>query len=183
MTPDLSNGLSKAQGPGKVAMALFGTLAGMSLLMRGLALVGAGSIGRFYMPLKGLLTFVGVIFYLVWIYRVVTALGSSSKYSPGMSVGGWFIPFYNFIFPFLSLRDVWSKTMGPVNAWVPGVWWGTYFAAIIFNAVWGNPSIAVHLPSFMGQVGFAVNLVAFGTWAFAIQQIQSGKPAPQAVAA
>jgi hypothetical protein len=180
MTPDLS----KAQGPGKVAMALFGTLAGMTLLMRALALVGAaGGIGRVYMPLKGLVTFVGVIFYLVWIHRVTKALGSSSKYSPGMSVGGWFIPFYNFIFPFLSLRDVWSKTMGPVNAWVPGVWWGTYFAAIVLNFLSGSPQLAMHLPGFVWQAAFAVNLVAFATWAFAIQQIQSGKPAPQAAAA
>jgi hypothetical protein len=175
MTPDLS----KSQGPGRVALAIFSFLAVLPLLLRAIFMAGARGFGRFVMPLESLLIFTGIVFYLVWIYRVTAAV-KGSKYSPGWSVGGWLIPVYNFVFPFLSLRDVWRNVMGAENSWVPGVWWGSYVALTALNAVYPVPQIGAHLPWFTGYILMALKVVAFGTWAFAIQQI-STKQGPSAV--
>lgn len=180
MNPDLS----KAQGPGRIAMFIFGGIAALQLLLRAVFMAGAGAgIGRFYMTGRGLLVFVGVIFYLVWLHRVHAAMKGQTKFTPGMAVGSWFIPVYNFVAPFLSLNDLWRRLMGGQSPWVPAVWWSTYLASVVLNGVMGVPAIAVHIPAVLSWVIFAVNLVSMATWAFALQQLMARPNAPAPVTA
>src|SRR6185312_16512419 len=50
-----------------------------------------------------------VIMFLRWIYRAmvnVHAFGASEAYSPGMAVGGFFIPFANFVIPCIAMSEI-----------------------------------------------------------------------------
>ncbi|MCA9653355.1 MAG: DUF4328 domain-containing protein [Myxococcales bacterium] len=79
--------------------------------------------------IENLLTLVTMIVFLVWIYRAVKALqlmGRSTGMSPGLAVGGWFIPLGNVVLPWLSVRGVLrALERGTVIA---GVWWLVWLA-------------------------------------------------------
>ena len=164
MTPNLT----RAQTPGRVAMALFAFNAALPLLSRLLGVVGV-SLHTAYAPLQGLTTFVGVIFFLVWLHRVTAAVRlaqGDSRFTPGMAVGGWFIPFANCVLPFMSLNDIWKRTVKE-NGWVVPLWWTTYLLTIVINATRG---VRFGFPG-MGYLMMAIVMVAFGSWAFILFSI------------
>jgi len=53
----------------------------------------------------------GAIAVPMWMYRAyrnLPALGEQGMtWSPGWAAGGWFVPFANFVIPYLCLRDLW----------------------------------------------------------------------------
>jgi hypothetical protein len=84
--------------------------------------------------LQQLLQLVAVILFFVWLHRVHVAVRQeqgSTQYTPGMAVGGWFIPFANFVLPFLSMRDVWQRKMGSDRSFIVPVWWVTYLLTML----------------------------------------------------
>jgi hypothetical protein len=160
MTPNLS----RAQGPGRVAIALFAFNAVLPLISRLLYAVGI-SLGRAYTPLQGLTTFVGVIFFLIWLHRVTKAIREAqgdSRFTPGMAVGGWFIPLAQIVLPFLSMQDVWKRTVKQ-NGWVVPLWWTSYLLTIVINATGGR--LPFSFPG-IGYIYTAIVVTAFGSWAF-----------------
>jgi hypothetical protein len=83
-------------------------------------------------------TIVAMITFLVWIHRVFVAIrqtGGTTSWSPGMAVGGWFIPLANAILPWLTVRDA-LKALGRPTA-LAGAWWITWLLAMPLTMVFG----------------------------------------------
>jgi hypothetical protein len=101
-----------------------------------------------------------VVLWLVWQFRAqsnLSALGAENlRYSPGWSVGWWFIPIANFAIPYLTVRELvkasnpeagaidWAAVRTP--AIIP-LWWGAWIAHIVLAsagaAVAANPDTAM----------------------------------------
>ncbi len=80
---------------------------------------------------ENLVTLVAMITFLVWIHRVFVAIrasGRSTSWSPGWSVGGWFVPFANAVIPWLTVRDA-LKSLDKPTA-LAGAWWITWLLVI-----------------------------------------------------
>lgn len=80
---------------------------------------------------ENLVTLVAMITFLVWIHRVFVAIrasGGTTSWSPGWSVGGWFLPGANAVIPWLTVRDA-LKSLGKPTA-LAGAWWLTWLLAI-----------------------------------------------------
>jgi hypothetical protein len=91
---------------------------------------------------------VAAIVFLIWIYRAsknLRALGiQNQKYSPGWAIGWFFIPFANWVLPFLVTKEIWkasdpkamdaeswrSTSVSPI---VPA-WWVLY----VVSSIGGN---------------------------------------------
>jgi hypothetical protein len=88
--------------------------------------------------LENLVTMVAMITFLVWIHRVFVAIrqtGGTTSWSPGMAVGGWFIPLANAILPWLTVRDA-LKALGRPTA-LAGAWWITWLLAMPLTMLFG----------------------------------------------
>lgn len=99
-----------------------------------------------------------VVMFLVWLHRAHSNLGAlgarNLEFTPGWSVGWWFIPFANLVKPFQAVREVWWESdpegdggdqiffsAGPRTApTYMGVWWATWllsnFAANVASRVY-----------------------------------------------
>jgi hypothetical protein len=93
-----------------VAAGLLAATGATPLVLWGLSWLGVG------IPYGGWLTpalaVVSIIVFLVWIHGAFVALRGRTSFSPGMAVGGWFIPIANFVIPALVLRDGWRAAVG-----------------------------------------------------------------------
>lgn len=106
------------------AVALLAVAAAVPAALWGLGLAGV------FVPFGGLarpvLSLLAVIATLVWLHRSFVALRGRTRFSPGMAVGGWFIPVANLLLPALILRDAWRAARGTggglVWVWMI-VWW------------------------------------------------------------
>ena len=102
-----------------------------------LILLGLLTIGRFAVFV------LTAIAYLVWLHRAysnLNPLGAMGlEYTPGMAVGGWFIPFANLVIPYKVVKETWQESdpliAEPVEDWqqsgAPGwlaAWWGCWLA-------------------------------------------------------
>jgi hypothetical protein len=85
---------------------------------------------------------VTVIVFGSWIYRAnqnARALGASGmQFTPGWSVGWYFIPFANLWKPFQAMREIWKASLNPThwhNEPTPAIlgWW--WFGWIVSNAL------------------------------------------------
>jgi hypothetical protein len=94
----------------------------------------------------GLLSFiVCVVLSLMWLHQVVSnlnALGIKHRFSPGWSVGWWFVPIASLWQPYQVVRDAWRAIrQGPVSAPL-GWWWAAWLAG---NFMAGVGSLASRL--------------------------------------
>ncbi|HEV7699632.1 MAG TPA: DUF4328 domain-containing protein [Pyrinomonadaceae bacterium] len=95
---------------------------------------------------------VAAIFFLMWLYRAASNLASlrsdSTEFTPGWTVGWWFIPFANLVKPFQTVRHVWSESdpnvevqhefLSSVQASAPGfmvAWWALWILANIASNI------------------------------------------------
>ena len=73
-----------------------------------------------------LIFLVTVVSFLVWIYqahRNLPATGAQNlEYTPGWAVGGFFVPFLNFVRPFQVMKEIW-KASDPDQELVEGEYW------------------------------------------------------------
>jgi hypothetical protein len=97
--------------------------------------------------------YASLILFLRWIYCAnsnARKLGASGMaFTPGWSVGWFFVPFANFVKPYQVMREIWQTSSNP-GAWkgepVPfkiAAWWGIWcvvFAASSFGS--DNPSVS-----------------------------------------
>jgi hypothetical protein len=83
---------------------------------------------------------------IIWMWRVAKnseLLGrSDSRFKPGWTIGGWFIPFANLVIPVLVMQDLWRGSdpdsprgdplwrSRPGSALV-GWWWAFYVASVV----------------------------------------------------
>jgi hypothetical protein len=86
----------------------------------------------------------GIVF-LVWIYRAnsnARALGAAGmRFTPGWSVGWYFVPVMFLWKPFQAMREIWQASAQPGN-WqnvqappLLGWWWGLYLASQILGNI------------------------------------------------
>jgi len=73
------------------------------------------------------------ISFLVWVYRAnlnCHGFGARSmQFSPGWSVGWYFIPFLNLYYPYQAMKEIWKASKNPQNwqretgSGLVGWWW------------------------------------------------------------
>jgi len=87
--------------------------------------------GRWIVPALALVT---IIVVLVWLHGAFVALRGRTSFSPGMAVGGWFIPIANLFLPALILRDGWRAAVGAGGGiaflWMIA-WWLTTAVSVL----------------------------------------------------
>ncbi len=112
--------------------------------------VGIGLIGLAAI-LEGLLRILSIVFFLIWEYRSFNNLSAlkarNLEFSPGWSVGWWFIPFANLVKPFQAIRELWNESdpdfdeeavfhyAGGGTPEVVGFWWATFLISGIINNI------------------------------------------------
>src|SRR5579871_2769168 len=72
-----------------------------------------------------LVTTAEAVVFLTWVYRAncnARALGFEFDYSPGWSVGCFFVPIFNLWLPYGVVRDLWRTGTKQYRS-VPLVWW------------------------------------------------------------
>ncbi len=91
---------------------------------------------------------VTAVIFLIWVYRAsknLKPLGvQNQKYSPGWAVGWFFIPFANYVLPFLVTKEIWMASDPKVmdaESWrstsvspIVPAWWVLY----IISSIGGN---------------------------------------------
>jgi hypothetical protein len=118
-----------------------------------------------------LLTIAVVVVTMIWLRSEIVALrsaGVATKTSPGMAIGGWFIPFANFVLPLLAVREVFTLRLPRASSALPIVWWVSYIALMVTNNV--------RLPF---PIGLLVMLACFGMWAAIVFQIGAAPAVPR----
>lgn len=101
--------------------------------------------------LENLVTLVAMITFLVWIHRVFVAIrqtGGTTRWSPGMAVGGWFIPLANAVLPWLTVRDALNALKRPTV--LAGAWWITWLLAMPLTMLFGLVRQMMFVPE-LGQ--------------------------------
>jgi hypothetical protein len=135
--------------------------------------------------LEGLLAIVAVIFFFVWMYRVVAMLvarGDHPRYSPGLAVGCWFIPFANFVMPPMAIADAWRRVLR-TGAGIVGGFWTLYLLHMILQVFLANPELQrsiVRSREIAMAVGWLGTLVCMGTyalWIVIVKKISDGTAA------
>jgi len=88
-----------------------------------------------------LLAFLNYVWFMMWVFRSAQNArlleGRLSSISPGMAVGSYFIPFYNWVGPMLAMKAlagvIQRFSKGPA-AWV-GLWWTAWLFAAFASLV------------------------------------------------
>lgn len=150
---ELNAGLATLKIRSKIAGALilaYLVLEVISLSVDGLTLIGAlgtddesvtaGIVG--IAMLLNLLVFIAsAVMISMWIHRAHANLFAAHleglEYTPGWSVGWFFVPFANLVKPFQAMRELYNRSHGRDDghkAPSPGeltTWWGCYLAGSI----------------------------------------------------
>lgn len=92
------------------AVALLAAAAGLRPLLWVLAQVGV--FVPYSQHIVTVLGLAGVVATLVFVHGAFTAMRGRTSFSPGMTVGAWFIPVANLVLPALVLRDGWRTANG-----------------------------------------------------------------------
>ena len=142
----------------------------------------ATTIRSVFLGLETLLTIVAIIFFFVWLYRVVAMLiarGDRPRYSPGMAVGCWFIPFANFVMPPMAIADAWRRVLR-TGAGVVGGFWALYLVNMVLQVFLTNPELQrgiVHSRETAMAFSWLGTLVCMGTyasWIVIVKKISDG---------
>ncbi|MEZ4298370.1 MAG: DUF4328 domain-containing protein [Polyangiaceae bacterium] len=128
---------SEASGMGDILEKMVLVRAGLPVFFW---LVGAvlPVIGYAARVLNPLLSFAIFVVLLLWTHKLYTIHRAKTQYSPGMAVGGWFIPLANIVFPPLILRDLWKAVRGPEGSAVIFLWWFFWLGEIFFRALYAS---------------------------------------------
>jgi uncharacterized protein DUF4328/zinc ribbon protein len=116
-----------------------------------------------------------VIVWCVWQHRAngnLRALGAANlRFSPGWSVGWWFVPFANIVMPFLAVRELWkaSDPEGGSVGWqmvktgpLLPIWWALWlgWSALmsVASTISGNagPGDVLSLADRISVVGWSI---------------------------
>lgn len=143
------------------AVGLFLFMLGLLILANGLLLfreltVGMGMPFRAYSPvlalalgatnaLVGLFLLIAAVPVIGWIYRAHANLREAGldelRYSPGWSVGSFFVPLINLVVPFQAMRELHNRSHGE-GPWQAATavgdvtsWWACLISAIAVSTV------------------------------------------------
>lgn len=125
---NLGDGIALLQRRAKIVRALLiaGFAVTVALLigeigeLRGNIALGSADpsmIDQLYMVIlfaNTAVTLITIVFFAMWIYRaaanVVAADVPGFSFTPGWSVGWYFIPFANLVQPFVAMRQIWNAS-------------------------------------------------------------------------
>jgi heme exporter protein D len=108
-----------------------------------------------------------VILFMMWVYRAsknARALGAEGmEYTPGWSVGWFFVPVASLIMPYLALKELWkASSPTPVGTWrqvgvssLLPVWWTVWILGAVTNfssidVLLGRKALTWYLRTFSG---------------------------------
>ena len=115
-----------------------------------------------------------VVLFLIWMHRSyvnLKSLGTThTEYSPGWSVGSWFVPFVNLVRPYGIIKEIWfgsdpddvssedsalGGTLEMTKVVTPmfGLWWAMWIISNVFNNIstrlsFGSTTLDEHVTSF-----------------------------------
>lgn len=115
-----------------LAVGLLGATAALPVLAFALGWLGVGIPYARWVEMG--LALASIVVVLVFLHGAFTALRGRARFSPGMAVGGWFIPIANFVIPALVLRDGWRASVGRGGGiaflWMIAWWITTAFSVL-----------------------------------------------------
>ncbi|HZO13284.1 MAG TPA: DUF4328 domain-containing protein [Polyangiaceae bacterium] len=129
--------------------------------------------------IKSLLTLIAAIMFLVLLHRAYTTLrarGAALRYTPGMAVGCWFIPFANFVMPCIAVGDAYRAATGKSSGLVVG-WWLLYMLSIPLSMLlqMSGPQLVgsgmAQVLNIISPISMLVHIAAFGLWALVARGI------------
>ena len=134
----------------------------------------------------GLAIVTGIIFFC-WVYRAnanARRLGAAGmEFTPGWSVGWYFVPFANLWMPYQAMKEIWRASANPAD-WqnhprgliLP--WWWFFFLVsgvageVAFVLAWGRQDIsALMVAAIAAMIVNAIGLVARLTTLMLVRQI------------
>lgn len=157
----------------RVTILLLGLSAAVALLLIVLGVLHASEVGgaedavavfsedqmsattglfAFAILLQLLLTLATLVCFFVWVYRAVRNLRDANvatEFSPGWSVGWFFIPIANLFMAYRAIRELWHRSGGETDAPgsifsapeptpLIGVWWGAWLINTIVSNIGGR---------------------------------------------
>jgi hypothetical protein len=179
----------------KVALAFIGIRLALPIIFRFVPVyrfLPPESAGAIMDGVEGLVGLLALIFYFVWFSRIYTFIRvtrGETRYSNGMAIGGWFIPFANFVMPYLALRDAWRRGANDENGFLVAIWWLCYLLAMVMTMFWsvGAPALAGKIdietsrsvfPA-LGWLGLLAQVGAWGLLGFFVQNLTARASAPR----
>jgi eukaryotic-like serine/threonine-protein kinase len=103
-----------------------------------------------------------VVVFLTWLHRVhlqLTALRGPGalRFGSGLAVGGWFIPFANFVLPLLEVRDLFRASAPGADADAgdrpPAMLWVWWAALLVLPVVFALTSSVLSFAAGFGSGG------------------------------
>jgi len=99
--------------------------------------------------LSAAIYFLTVIPFSMWIYRMnknCWGFTSGLKYMPGWSVGCFFVPIANLVYPCQAVQEIWKVSIDPAqwktarNSGLVGCWWASWLITCVMG------QILIHMP-------------------------------------
>ncbi|MBA3549520.1 MAG: DUF4328 domain-containing protein [Nannocystis sp.] len=130
-------GTGKGVGIGGVLASLLFVRAFLPLALFLISRIGLGSLfGPLwrYIPTIYLALSVAVgVCLIIWCYQVHNARRGQTAFSPGMAVGGFFIPLANLVLVPLIVRSAWKAVVGAGGGLLILFWWLFWMVEIAIN--------------------------------------------------
>lgn len=112
---------------------------------------------------------VSALLVAMWIYRAHANLFAAGldniEFTPGWSIGWFFVPFANLVMPFRAMRELWNAShghtsfLGGETAPTVRIWWGCFLTGNILSYIGTRTELIA--PGAEGQtVGLAIDAVA-----------------------
>jgi hypothetical protein len=87
-----------------------------------------------------------VVLFIIWQFRAAknneALYRPRPRFTPGWSIGGWFIPVANLVIPLLIVQDLWRgatpstprgdpRWRSARGSWLVGVWWAAWLVSLL----------------------------------------------------
>ena len=100
-------------------------------------------------PLGSITSLVALVTWVVWLiwqHKAQADLYARGvpglRYTPGWAVGWWFVPFANFVMPYLTMRELWDHSRTQENSpsqsppdWTLLAWWLAYIGGAFVGLI------------------------------------------------
>lgn len=134
---------------------------------------------------------ISVVLVGMWIYRAHANLFAAGlgelEYSPGWSVGWFFVPIANLFKPMQAMRELWNASYGTDNSYgseTPSsisIWWGTYIAGNIVSYaslrldLGGSGTSAASTAALIGAVGSVLTVISAWFLLQIVREVMEGQ--------
>jgi hypothetical protein len=111
--------------------------------------------GGFYSSVLQISWITSCVLFLIWFHGVVSRTGPVAEVTPGVAVGGFFIPFLNFFLPYVYMRRIARHVKAPGA--IVECWWGAFLVASIGSRMIAalSPDIHVYKGSWFSHIDTA----------------------------